>query len=327
MNQKIFAFAVGALLCALWASAEAQQGAKLPRIGYLAASPATASPGRTEAFRQGLRELGYAEGKNVIVEYRWADGNPDRLAKLAAELARSKVDVIVTAGPTAVPPAKKASATIPIVMTFDSDPVGSGFVASLSRPGGNITGLSSLSPEISGKQLELLTEIIAKLSRVAVLGTSTRPGHAQAMQELELAARSFKLHLHFLDVQAPDNIEAALEAANKGRAEAALALGSAVPNSHRARIAGLAVKHRMPMVYDRSEFVDDGGLMSYGVSLADLHRRAATYVDKILKGARPADLPVEQPTKFDLLFNLNAAKQIALTIAPSVLARADRVIR
>lgn len=323
---KLF-FALCAMLFALRASAEAQQRNHVPRIGYLAASPSTASPARTEAFRQGLRELGYMEGNNIVVEYRWADGKLDRLRGLASELVRLKVDVIVTAGPTAVPPAKEATATIPIVMTFDTDPVGSGFVASLARPGGNITGLSSLSPEISGKQLELLTEIVPKLSRVAVLGTSTRPGHAQTLQELELAARGLKVQWQFLEVEAPDDIEAVLRAATKGRAEAALALGSAVLNSHRARVAGLAVKHRLPAVYDRSEFVDDGGLLSYGVSLTDLHRRAAVYVDKILKGAKPAELPVEQPTRFEFVINLKTAKQIRLTIPPNVLARADRVIR
>jgi putative ABC transport system substrate-binding protein len=305
----------------------AQEPPKVGRIGYLAASPSTASPARTEAFRQGLRELGYVEGKSILIEYRWADGKVDRLPHLASELVRLNVEVIVTTGPTVVPAAKEATATIPIVMTFDSDPVGNGFVASLARPGGNITGLSSLSPEIGGKQLELLKEIVPRLSRAAVLGTSTRPGHAQALKELERVAAAFGVQLQFQDVQTPKDIEMAFRAASKGLAEAALALGSAVLNSHRTRIAGLAVKHRLPAVYDRSEFVDDGGLLSYGVSLNDLHRRAATYVDKVLKGAKPADLPVEQPTKFELVINLKAAKQIGLTIPPNVLARADKVIR
>jgi putative ABC transport system substrate-binding protein len=328
MIKKIFApFCLLIIVWLITGPLEAQQRHNVPRVGYLAASPATASPARTEAFRQGLRELGYVEGTNIIIEYRWADGKLDRLTGLASELVRSKVDVIVTAGPTAVPPAKAATATIPIVMTFDSDPVGSGLVASLARPGGNITGLSSLSPEISGKQLELLTEIVPKLSRVAILGTSTRPGHTQALQELELVARAFKLQLQFLDVQAADDIEAALRGASKGRADAALALGSAVLNSYRKRVAGAAVKHRLPAIYDRGEFVEDGGLLSYGVSLTDLHRRAATYVAKILKGAKPANLPVEQPTKFEFIINLKTAKQIGLTIPPNVLARADLVIR
>jgi putative ABC transport system substrate-binding protein len=307
-------------------SARAQEPTGVPRIGYLAASPPTASPARTEAFRHGLRELGYVEGKNILIEYRWADGKVDRLPDMAADLARLKVDVIVTAGPTVVPSAKKATSTIPIVMTFDTDPIGNGFVASLARPGGNITGLSTLSPELNGKQLELLKEIAPRLFRVAILGTSGRPGHAQSLKELEAAAASFKLQLEFFDVEKPKDIELAFREARSARADAVLALGSAVLNSHRRQVAELSVKNRLPGIYDRSEFVEDGGLFSYGVSLSDLHRRAATYVDKILKGAKPADLPVEQPTKFDLVINLKAAKQIGLTIPPHMLARADRVI-
>ncbi len=327
-NRKlagVVAFGLTFTLCGV--GAKAQGPAKIPRIGYLAASPPTSSPARTEAFRQGLRELGYVEGKNILIDYRWADGKVDRLPNLASELARSKVDVLVTAGPTVVPSAKQATATIPLVMTFDTDPVGNGFVASLARPGGNITGLSSLSPEISGKQLELLKEILPKLSQVAVLGTSTRPGHAHALREVELAARAITMQLQFLDVQAPKDIEIAFRAASKGRVEAVLALGSAVLNSYRKQVADLAAKNQLPTIYDRREFVDDGGLLSYGVSLDDLHRRAAVYVDKILKGANPADLPVEQPTKFEFVINLNAAKQIGLTIPPNVLARADRLIK
>jgi ABC-type uncharacterized transport system substrate-binding protein len=325
-KRKVVYFALCAMLFALCSSAQAQS-VKVPRIGYLAASPSTASPARTEAFRQGLRELGYVEGKNIVIEYRWAEGKVDRLPGLASELVRLKVDVIVTAGPTAVPPAKEATTTIPIVMTFDTDPVGSGFVASLARPGGNITGLSTLAPEISGKQLELLKEIVPKLSRVAVLGTSTRPGHAQSLREIELAAGAFAMQHQFLDIQTPNDIEIAFRAANKAGAEAVLVLGSAVLNSHRKQVAELAAKNRLPAIYDRKQFVDDGGLMSYGVSLTDLHRRAATYVDKILKGANPAGLPVEQPTKFEFIINLKAAKQIGLTIPPNVLARADKVIK
>ena len=212
-------------------------------------------------------------------------------------------------------------------MAFDNDPVGNGFVASLARPGGNITGLSTLAPEISGKQLELLKEIVPKLSRVAVLGTSTNPGNAQALKEMELAAGAFGVQLQYLDVLGPKDIETAFRAASKGRADAVLVLASPVLNSHRTQIADLAVKNRLPAIYRRAEFVEDGGLMSYGVSFTDLSRRAATYVDKILKGAKPADLPVEQPTKFEFIINLKAAKQIGLTIPPNVLARADRVIK
>ena len=327
MSKNVMRLTLCVMLLALCLPAQAQQPTKVPLIGFLDATSPSTIPARLEAFRQGLRELGYVEGKNIHIEYRWAEGKFDRLPNLASELVRLKVDVIVTGGPTAIPPAKEATATIPIVMAFDSDPVGSGFVASLARPGGNITGLSSLSPEISGKQLELLKEIVPKLSRVAVLGTSTRPGHAQALREVELAAGAFRVQLQFLDVQTPNDIEIAFRAASKRRAEAVLALGSPVFVLQRTQLADLAVKHRLPAIYDRREFVEDGGLLSYGVSLNDLHRRSATYVDKILKGAKPADLPVEQPTKFEFIINLKAAKQIGLTIPPNVLVRADRVIR
>jgi putative ABC transport system substrate-binding protein len=280
-----------------------------------------------DAFLQGLRELGYFEGKNIVIERRYAEGKVDRLPALAAEFVSLKVDVIISSGPTATRPAKSATATIPIVMTFDDDPVGSGFVASLARPGGNITGLSTLSPEISGKQLELLKEVLPKLGRAAVIGTSTRQGTEQTLKEMEPAAGAFGVKLQYLDVQDPKDIESVFRAASKGRADAVLVLQSPVFNSQRAQIAELAVKSRLPAAYPRREFVEAGGLMSYGVSQTDLDRRAAGYVDKILKGAKPADLPVEQPTKFELVINLKAAKQIGLTIPPNVLARADRVIR
>ncbi len=282
---------------------------------------------RLEAFRYGLRDLGYAEGKDFVIEQRYGDGSSDHLAALAAELAHLKVDVLVTSGPTATRPAQQATSTIPIVMTFDDDPVGSGFVASLARPGGNITGLSTLAPEISGKRLELLKETLPRLGRVAVVGTSTRQGVAQAMKEMELAAVAFRLKLEFLDISDPKEIESMFRAAAKARADAVLVLQSPIFNSYRAHIAELAVKNRIPTVYPASQYVVDGGLMSYGVSIADLDRRAASYVDRILKGAKPADLPVEQPTKFELVINLKTAKQIGITIPPQVLARADKVIK
>ena len=240
---------------------------------------------------------------------------------------RLKVDVIVTGGPTPTRSAKEATATIPIVMAWDYDPVVNGFVASLARPGGNITGLSTLAPEISGKQLELLKEIVPKLSRVAVLGTSTVPGNAQALRETELAAGALGVKLQYLDVLGPKDIETVFRAARKGRADAVLALASRVLVSDRTQVADLAVKSRLPAIYGEREHVEAGGLMTYGVSITDLFRRAATYVDKILKGAKPADLPVEQPTKFEFIINLKAAKQIGLTIPPNVLARANRVIK
>ena len=316
------------MLFALCSSAEAQQPNKVLRIGFLnALSPSTIAA-RLEAFRQGLRELGYVEGKNIVVEYRWAEGKIERLPDLATELVRLKADVIVTASSTVTHAAKEATSTIPIVMALDNDPVGNGFVvASLARPGGNITGLATLYPEISGKRLELLKEIIPKLSRVAVFGTSTQPGNAQLLREVELAAGAFGVKLQYLDVLDPKNIETAFRAASKGRADAILVLTSPVLFSQRTQIAELAVKSRFPVTYHRREYVEAGGLMSYGVSQPDLDRRAATYVDKILKGAKPADLPVEQPTKFELLINLKTAKQIGLKIPPNVLAQADRVIK
>ena len=308
-------------------AAEAQLPTKIPRIGYLTNESLSANPARGAPFRQGMRELGYEEGKNLIIEWRSAEGKLDRLPALAAELVSLKVDVIVTMGSSVSRSAKKATSTIPIVMAQVNDPVGDGFVASLARPGGNITGLSTLAPELSGKRLELLREVVPRLSRVAVMGSSTIPGNAQQLKETELAAGALGVTLHYLDVLDPKEVATAFRGASKAHAEAILGLGGPVLNSQRAQIIELAVKNRFPAIYWRSDFVDAGGLMSYGTSFADLERRAATYVDKILKGRKPADLPVEQPIKFEFMMNLKAAKQIGLTIPPNVLARADRVIR
>ena len=277
--------------------------------------------------QQGLRKLGYVEGKNVVIEWRYAEGKLDRLPALAAELVRLKVDVIVTVGATDTRAAKEATATIPIVMAQDPDPVGNGFVASLARPGGNITGLSSLIADLSGKRLELLKEILPKLSHVAVFETSTNTGNAQQLRETELAAGAFGVKLQHLDILGPKDIETAFRAANKGRADAVIVLNSPVASSHRKKLADLAVKSRLPVIYARAEAVEDGGLVSYGVSIADLDRRSATYVDKILKGTKPGDIPVEQPKNFELVINLTAAKRIGLMIPRNVLARADRVIK
>ena len=307
--------------------AEAQQSKKVHRIGFLGASSSSAISGRLDAFRQGLRERGYVEGKNIVIEYRYAEGKLDRMPTLAAELVGLKVDVMVLAGPAAIRAAKEATNTIPIVMANDADPVGSGVVDSLARPGGNITGLSNFAPEMGGKRLELLKEIVLKLARVAVLGTTTTTGTAQVLQEMELAARVLKVHLQYLDVPGPKDIETAFREVRKGRADAFLVLQGGVFNAQRKQITDLAVKSGLPAIYHAPEYVEDGGLMSYGVSVTDLYRRAATYVDKILKGAKPADLPVEQPTKFELVINLKTAKQIGLTIPQKVLARADRVIK
>jgi putative ABC transport system substrate-binding protein len=326
MRKNVIRLTLCAMLFALSFKAEAQQPKRVPRIGFLTASPSV-FPGRIEAFRQGLRELGYIEGKNIVIEWRYGDGKRDRLPALAAELVGLKVDIIVSAGPTLTRVLKEATTTIPIVMGFDTDPVGTGLVAGLARPGGNITGLSVLSPELGGKRLELLKEIVPKLSRVAVLGSSTLPGNAQTLSETELAAGALGVKLQYFDVLSPKDMEAAFRRAVNGRADAVLALGNSVLNAHRTQVADLAVKSRLPTMYYAAEFVEAGGLMFYGVDFADLYRRAATYVDKILKGAKPADLPVEQPTKFEFIINLKTAKQIGLTIPPNVLARADRVIR
>jgi putative ABC transport system substrate-binding protein len=325
---KFFCLFLVSLLMGAGGLAGAQQPKKVPRIGFLSGSPPSSIKARTEAFRQGLRDLGYVEGKNIVIEWRSAEGKRDRLPALAADLVRLKVDLIVTAGPLVTRAAKEATSTIPIVMAQDPDPVGNGFVASLARPGGNITGLSRLAPEISGKQLELLKEIVPKLSRVAVIGTSTRPGNAQTLREVELAAGAFGVQLQYLDILSPKDIETAFQAAVRERADGALwFVTGSIGNPHRKKIADLAVSSRLPVIYNLLDHVEAGGLMFYGVNTVDLDRRAAVYVDKILKGAKPADLPVEQPTKFEFVINLKTAKQIGLTIPPNVLARADRVIR
>src|SRR6266571_4990390 len=328
-NRKLVGifFTIALIFAFGGAVAQAQQPKKVPRIGFLYAVSPSSVWDRVEAFRQGLRDLGYVEGKNIVIEWRYAEGKLDRLPALAAELVRLKIDIIVTGAPATTRAAKEATVTIPIVMAQDSDPVGSGFVASLARPGGNITGLATLAPELSGKQLELMKEIVPRLSRVTVLGSSTRSGNAQSLKETELAAGAFGVKLQYLDILSPKDIETAFRAASKGRADAVLVLTSPFATSQRTQITDLAVKNRLPAIYDRAEFVEDGGLMTYSVSSTDLFRRAATYVDKILKGAKPADLPVEQPKKFEFIINLKAAKQISLTIPPNVLARADRVIK
>jgi len=313
------------MLFALCFSAQAQQPKKVPRIAYFSAGSASSQASRLDVFRQGLQELGYTENKDIIIEQQYAEGKLDRVAAIAAELVGLKLDVIVTGGPAATRSAKEATTTIPIVMGFDYDPVGSGVIASLARPGGNITGLSSLAPEISGKQLELLKEVLPKLSRVAVLGNSTEPGIGQLRKEAELVAAALKVQLQYLDVLAPKDIGTAFKDATKGRA--VLVLSSFIIISKRMQIAELATKNRLPAIYPWPEFVEDGGLMTYGANSNDLFRRAATYVDKILKGAKPADLPVEQPTKFEFIVNLKAAKQIGVTIPPNVLVRADKVIK
>jgi putative ABC transport system substrate-binding protein len=324
-SKTLISVPVLAFLFALCTTAEAQQS-KVARIGFLiTSSPSTISP-RLDAFKEGLRDLGFVEGKNFVIEYRYAEGKIELLPALAAELVRLNVDVIVTNGSPPTRAAKEATSTIPIVMTQDADPVGSRHVATLARPGGNITGLSNLSPEISAKRLELLKEIVPRLSRVAAVGTLSQ-STAQQLKDTELAAKEFGLGLQYLDVQEPKDIPAALQGTMNGRAEAVLVLQSGVLNSQRKQIVEFTVKSRLPAIYYAPEWTEDGGLMSYSANIGDLFRRSATYVQRILKGAKPADLPVEQPTKFELVINLKTAKQIGVTIPPNVLARADKVIK
>lgn len=327
MNKKIIVCLLLTVLLLAGSAAEAQQAVKVPQLGYLTPGFPSTGPVRIEAFLQGLRELGYIEGQNIAIEYRYAEGRQDRYPALVADLVRLKVDVIVTHGSTGTRAAKEITSTLPIVMANDPDPVGSGFVASLARPGGNITGLSALAPELSGKRLELVKETVPRLSRIAILGTSSHPGNAQNFRETEIAAEAFRIMLQYQEVMRPEDIETAFRAASKSPTDALLVLGSFVQINQRTQIAALASRSRLPVMYPQSEFVEVGGLMSYGVNRNDMARRAAMYVHKILKGAKPADLPVEQPTKFELVINLKTAKALGLTIPPAVLYRADRIIK
>src|SRR5262245_13281595 len=326
MTAKITVLTICAMLFVLCVSAYAQQPKKVPRIGYLSNARFSDIPHRVEAFRQGLGELGYVEEKNIVIE--WRSGTNDQIPRLVAELVRLKVDVIVSAAATLTSFAKSATSTIPIVMTQDPDPVGNGFVVSLARPGGNITGLSTLAPELSGKKLEILKEVVPRLLHVAVFDTSTIREPMEVSKEIELAAKALKVKIQYFDVLDPKDFETAFREASKARTDAVLMqVGGPISIANRKKTPELAVKSRLPVMYRRLQDVEAGGLMTYGVNLNDLDRRAATYVDKILKGRTPADLPVEQPTKFEFIINLKAAKQIGLTIPPNVLARADRVIR
>jgi len=325
MNARILAVGLSVTLFALCAFADAQQPKKVPRLGFL--SP-TSDDSRVEAFRQSLRELGYVEGQNIAIEYRWADGKFDRLPDLALELVRLKVDVVVAVVTQASLAAKMATGTIPVVMIGVSDPVGSGLVVSLARPGANITGTSSMTAEIIGKQLELIKETLPKISRVAALWNPANPIF-QAIQrrETEVAARALGIQRQFVEARAPDEIDRAFAWVAKERMRALLVLNDPVFTAQRKQIADLSAKHRFPTVSGTREYTEVGGLMAYGPSFPDMYRRAAYYVDRILKGTKPADLPVEQPMKFELIINLKTAKQIGLTIPPNVLARADKVIR
>jgi ABC-type uncharacterized transport system substrate-binding protein len=309
------------------AVADAQQPKKVSKIGYLSPSSPSADSARVEAFRQGLRDLGYVQGKNIVIEYRYAGGKPELLPDLAAELIRLKVDVIMTFGGPGTVAAKGATKTIPIVITDVSDPVALGLIASLAHPGGNVTGLSPLAKEISGKQLELLMEAFPRVSRVAILLDQTSHSNALSLEEIKVAAGALQVALQPLQVRGPDDLEPTFSAVKRERADALIVLRTGGTSTYRARIVNFTAKSRLPAMYADSEFTEAGGLMSYGSNRVDLVRRAATYVDKILKGTKPADLPVEQPKKFELVINLKAAKQIGLTIPPNVLARADKVIK
>jgi putative tryptophan/tyrosine transport system substrate-binding protein len=307
---------------------EAQQPKKVARIGYLTGRGDSPSAPPVEAFRQGLRDRGYTEGKNILVEYRSVEGKLDRASSLVAELVRLKVDLVVVNFLVGIRAAKDATKTIPIVMVSYADPVETGIIDSLARPGGNITGLAALARDLSRKRLELLKEVVPRMSRVGVLWDADAPGPAISFKEYEVAARALKIQLHSLEVRGPEpNLDGAFQAAVKERVGTLITVRNPLLGRYTNPIFELATKNRLPSMCEGSGYVEAGCLMSYSAIEADLYRRAATYVDKILKGAKPADLPVEQPTKFELVINLNAAKQIGLTIPPSVLARADRVIR
>jgi putative ABC transport system substrate-binding protein len=327
-KRKLGSFVLCTMLFALCFSAEAQQPKKVPRIGLLLAnSPSSANAARRiEAFRQGLRDLGYIEGQNLIIEYRYAEGKVDRLADLAAELVGLKVDAIFAQSTASVQAAKKATTTVPIV-SVSGDPVGLGLVASLARPGGNVTGLTNFTSELAGKRLEFLKEAVSRVSRVAVLWNPDGLSSALRMRETEIAAPSLGIKLQPVAVREVNDFEHAFAALKKERADALFPLRSPLISNQVKRIVELAAKNRVPGMYDASEFPEAGGLMSYGTMLPDLDRRAAVYVDKILKGAKPAELPVEQPMKFELVINLKTAKQIGLTIPPEVLARATKLIK
>ena len=325
MRRKIVVCLLTTALLSIVPSAEAQQAKKVPRIAYVLGRSGPME--FDEAFRRGLRELGYVEGQNITIEYRWGEGSENRLSELMAEAVRLKRDLIVTAGTPAVLAAKKATATIPIIMANSPDAVRDGLVNSLARPGGNVTGLSIFLPELTGKRLELLKETVSKLSRVATVWNVANPGNAPLVRDTEVAARELGLELESIGVHAADELEKAFAIMAKRQIGALTVLSDFFMNTNRRLIAELTIKNRLPSIFPSAVYVQPGGLMSYGPDIAATYQRAAYYVDKILKGARPADLPVEQPMKFEFVINLKAAKQIGLTIPPNVLARANQVIK
>jgi putative ABC transport system substrate-binding protein len=328
-KTKIIGFTLCAMLLALSFSAQAQQPKKIRRIGFLSQyspSDPVFVPWH-QSFRQGLRDLGWIEEKNISIEYRYAEGRADRLPDFAADLVGLKVEIIVVSTAIDAQAAKNATRTVPIVMAASGDPLATGLVESLARPGGNITGLSQMSPDLAGKRLELLKEVVPKLSRVAVLWNPQTPTSALSWKEIQHPARELGIQLHSLEVRSPNDFDKAFEDATRARAGALAVMPGPLFITNLKRIAELAEKRHLPSIAHVTEFVDSGGLVAYGPDRSDLFRRAATYVDKILKGMKPADLPVEQPMKFELVFNLKTAKQIGLTIPPNVLARADKVIK
>jgi putative tryptophan/tyrosine transport system substrate-binding protein len=331
MKKKITVLVLSTMLFALSYSASAQQPKKVSRIGYLSAQEPALESTRSEAIRRTLREFGYIDGQNIAFEYRYAEGKIDRFPELAAELVRLKVDIIVvSAGGGYIQAAKNATKTIPIVMTgVGTDPVKAGLIESLARPGGNVTGLTNLNPELGGKRLELLKEAVPKVTRVAVLyDPANTPSVIEVKENLPVPAGALRLTIQPWEVRGGDDFDRALAAMGKQRPDGLYAAPSGpLMITNGKRIADFALKSRLPSIYGRREFVDEGGLMSYGADIADSYRRVAYYVDRILKGAKPADLPVEQPTKFEFVINLKTAKQIGLTIPPEVLARANRLIK
>ena len=327
MDRRTFLAGTGAVLLAAPLAAEAQPAGKVYCIGVLEPTSMALNAANLDAFRKGLRELGYVEGRNMMIEYRSADGRSERFPDLAAELVRLKVDVILTRGTPAVMAAKNATGTIPVVMAASGDPVLSGVVSSLARPGGNVTGLSAVVVEVSGKRLELIREVAPGVSRVAALFNMSNPNDALQWKETETAAPTLRVQLQLLDVRKPGDFAGAFDAAVKGRAGALFVGLDALTWANHRPIVELAAKHRLPAIYGGREFVNAGGLIAYGVSYPHLYHRAASYVDKILKGAKPADLPIEQPTKFELVINLKTAKALGLTIPQSLLGRADEVIQ
>ena len=325
--KKIFSFLLISAVLGGGAIAEAQQSGKIPRIGFLGNSTAALEENLVGPFREGLRDLGYVEGKNILVDYRWAEGNYDRFPALIGELVAQKVDIIVTAGTPASLAVKKAAPSIPLVMIAVGDPIGTGLIKSLAEPGGNITGLSSIAVDLEGKRLELLREVIPKLSHVAVFRNPANAFHVFSDKEVQVAARAFKIKVLSLGVQSPEQFDNAFATIRKERPRALLVLADRLFLHNRVRMMEFALQNRLPGVYPYLELVEAGGLMSYGPSYPDMHRRAATFVDKILKGRKPSDLPVEQPMRFDFVVNLKAAKQIGVTVPPNVLVRAQKVIR